>query len=59
MSGHLSSMVQAAVDGKIAEFEKSFHHAMAAKVDAAIQVVKQDIGSSLTIDGEEVTDADE
>lgn len=52
----ITAMVQAARDGKVVDFEAAFNQAMSGKILDAIDSVKADIGASVAIDGEEVSD---
>lgn len=50
---NVKDLTQAALDGKIDQFEAAFKEVMATKTLAAIEAKKAEIGASITIDGEE------
>lgn len=52
----VKDLTQAALDGKIDKFEAAFKQVMASKVLDAIDRTKAEIGSSVAIDGEEVSE---
>lgn len=48
----LTSIVAAAKDGKVADFETAFNQLMAVKVLAKIDSIQADIGADVPIEGE-------
>ena len=53
---NLEAMTNAAIDGKVADFEASFNAEMNSRVFAAVNNVRAEVGASVKIDGEEVQD---
>lgn len=52
----VKDLTQAALNGKIDQFESAFKQVMASKVLDAIARTKMEIGSTVAIDGEEIAE---